>query len=226
MFRRVVSEHGRVEVTGGGSMQLRNVRVLALAIAAFSQASRLRRAQITTGTVTGTVKDAQGGVIPGATVVLISEARGTKLAPGRDQRNRRLRHSERHADTYTVEVTMEAFKTLRRTGIQVSGGDRVGVPAADARSRRRHRRNRQRHRRSAAGPVAERRALVRGHHRADREPADRARQLHQPDRVHARRRRRRRLGRRHPPRRRRPEQHHDGRRLGDGHRQQRPDAAA
>src|SRR6188768_3643651 len=38
-------------------------------------------AQITTGNVTGTVKDAQGGVVPGATVLLISEARGTKLAP-------------------------------------------------------------------------------------------------------------------------------------------------
>ena len=32
-------------------------------------------AQITPGNVTGTVKDAQGGVVPGATVVLISEAR-------------------------------------------------------------------------------------------------------------------------------------------------------
>ena len=35
-------------------------------------------AQITTGTVAGTIKDAQGGVIPGATVVLISESRGTR----------------------------------------------------------------------------------------------------------------------------------------------------
>ena len=34
-------------------------------------------AQITTGTLSGTVKDAQGGVIPGATVVLISESKQT-----------------------------------------------------------------------------------------------------------------------------------------------------
>ena len=32
-------------------------------------------------------------------------------------------------DTYTVEVTLQAFKTVKRGGIIVSGGDRVGVPA-------------------------------------------------------------------------------------------------
>ena len=32
-------------------------------------------AQITTGVLAGTVKDAQGGVVPGATVTLISERR-------------------------------------------------------------------------------------------------------------------------------------------------------
>ena len=32
-------------------------------------------------------------------------------------------------DVYTVEVTMDSFKTVRRTGVRVSGGDRIGVPA-------------------------------------------------------------------------------------------------
>src|SRR5207247_6372370 len=31
-------------------------------------------------------------------------------------------------DTCTVEVTLEAFKTVKRAGIAVSGGDRVGIP--------------------------------------------------------------------------------------------------
>lgn len=39
------------------------------------------RAQITTGSVAGTVRDAQGGVIPGATVTLVREDQGTRSAP-------------------------------------------------------------------------------------------------------------------------------------------------
>ncbi len=86
-------------------------------------------AQITTGTVTGTVKDPQGGVVPGATVVLVSEARGTKSAPAVTSGTGDFVFPNVTPDTYTVEVTMDGFKTLRRQGIQVSGADRVAVPA-------------------------------------------------------------------------------------------------
>ncbi|PYR23695.1 MAG: hypothetical protein DMF94_00510 [Acidobacteria bacterium] len=85
-------------------------------------------AQITTGTVSGNVKDAQGGVIPGATVVLISETRGTKSAPAVTNETGNYVFPNVTPDTYTVEVTLEAFKTVKRAGIAVSGGDRVGIP--------------------------------------------------------------------------------------------------
>src|SRR4030088_69292 len=85
-------------------------------------------AQITTGTVSGTVKDAQGGVIPGATVVLISETRGTKSAPAITNETGSYVFPNVTADTYTVEVTLDAFKTVKRGGIAVSGGDHVGIP--------------------------------------------------------------------------------------------------
>jgi hypothetical protein len=86
-------------------------------------------AQITTGTVSGNVKDAQGGVIPGATVVLISETRGTKSTPALTNETGNFVFPNVTPDTYTVEVTLEGFKTARRTGVAVSGGDRVGVQA-------------------------------------------------------------------------------------------------
>ena len=86
-------------------------------------------AQITTGTVTGTVKDPQGGVIPGATVVLVSETRGTKSAPAVTNETGTYVFPNVTADTYTVEISLDAFKAVRRTGITVSGGDRVGIPA-------------------------------------------------------------------------------------------------
>jgi hypothetical protein len=85
-------------------------------------------AQITTGTVSGTVRDSQGAVIPGATVVLISETRGTRSAPAVTNENGDYVFPNVTPDTYTVEVTLEGFKTVRRAGIAVSGADRVGIP--------------------------------------------------------------------------------------------------
>jgi hypothetical protein len=86
-------------------------------------------AQITTGTVAGTVKDTQGGVIPGATVVLISEARGTRSVSLVTNERGDYVFPNITPDTYTIEVTMSGFRTLRRGGIAVSGGERVVVPA-------------------------------------------------------------------------------------------------
>jgi len=86
-------------------------------------------AQITTGTVSGTVKDAQGGVIPGATVVLVSETRGTRSAPAVTSASGDFVFPNMTPDTYTVEVTMSGFRTLNRKGVEVSGGSRVAIPA-------------------------------------------------------------------------------------------------
>ena len=93
-------------------MQLRKVRVLAFAIAAFCAGLMPAAAQITTGTVTGTVKDAQGGVIPGATVVLTSEARGTKLAPVVTNESGDFVIPNVTADVYTVEITMDEISDM------------------------------------------------------------------------------------------------------------------
>ena len=84
-------------------------------------------AQITTGTVTGTIKDEQGLAVPGATVVLVSETRQTRSAPAVTGTSGDFVFPNVSADTYAVEVTMDGFRTTRRGNVAVSGGDRIGV---------------------------------------------------------------------------------------------------
>ncbi len=86
-------------------------------------------AQITTGTILGNVKDSTGGVVPGATVVLISESRGTKSLPAVTNATGDYVFPNVTADVYTIEVTMDGFRTVKRAGIRASGGDRVTVQA-------------------------------------------------------------------------------------------------
>jgi hypothetical protein len=85
-------------------------------------------AQITTGVVTGALKDEQGAVVPGATVTLVSDTRGTRVADSRTNENGNFVFPNVPGDTYTIEVTLEGFKTMRRAGVLVSPGDRVVVP--------------------------------------------------------------------------------------------------
>ena len=67
-------------------------------------------AQITTGTVTGRVVDSSGGVIPNASVTLISETRGTKSAALPTNADGDYVFPNVTPDTYTVEVTAASFK--------------------------------------------------------------------------------------------------------------------
>ena len=78
----------------------------------------LSAAAQTSSTVAGTVKDAQGLTIPGATVTLISESRGTTFETQAGTTGDFV-VSNVPADTYTVRVTMDGFKT---TGTQGRGG--------------------------------------------------------------------------------------------------------
>ena len=106
-------------------------RVLATVCALLLAVALPVSAQITTGTVAGTIKDSTGGVIPGATVVLVSETKNTRSAPVVTSGSGDFVFPNVTPDTYTVEVTMPSFRTLKRAGIQVSGGSRVSLPAME-----------------------------------------------------------------------------------------------
>ena len=103
-------------------------RVALMALLVACLAAPAAFAQITTGTIAGTVQDSSGGVIPGATVVLISESRGTRSVPGVTNATGDFVFPNTTPDTYTVEVTMPGFSTVQRRGVAVSGGDRVTLP--------------------------------------------------------------------------------------------------
>ena len=83
-------------------------------------------AQVTTGNVTGSVRDSQGGVVPGALVTLTSATRGTS-ADTHTNANGDFLFPNVTADTYLVKVSLDGFKTIERGNVAVSPGDRVAV---------------------------------------------------------------------------------------------------
>lgn len=84
-------------------------------------------AQGVTATVSGTVKDASGAVVPGATVTLVSESKKTESAPAVTSSTGDFVFPNIAADTYTIRVEMPSFKTLQRTGLAVSPGSQIRV---------------------------------------------------------------------------------------------------
>src|SRR3989442_9285468 len=60
-------------------------------------------AQLTRGTISGTVKDSGSGVVPGATVILTDQARGTNFAPVTTNDTGDFVFPDVATGTYTVE---------------------------------------------------------------------------------------------------------------------------
>ena len=167
------------------------LRICLMAFVALLTAARAAPAQVTTGFITGTVQDGQGGVIPGATVTLISEARGTRSAPTVTGPSGDFVFPNVSVDTYTIEVAMASFKTLRRPGVAVSAGIAGRGRSPDHRGRRRGR-DRGGQGRGAGHPGGERRAIVHDSDRVRPEPPARQPQLHRAGAAGARRHRHRR----------------------------------
>src|ERR1044071_9221403 len=84
------------------------------------------RAQTTSASVSGSVSDAQGGLLPGATVTLTSRTQGNSLTATTDSEGRFVFAVVR-PDTYTLRVTMQGFKTLERTNVVVSANDKLST---------------------------------------------------------------------------------------------------
>ena len=83
-------------------------------------------AQTTSASVSGTVQDAQGGVLPGVTVTLTSRTQGNALTAVTDEGGRFVFAIVR-PDTYTLQVALQGFKTLERTNVVVNANDRLST---------------------------------------------------------------------------------------------------
>ena len=133
-------------------------------------------AQTTSASVSGTVQDAQGGVLPGVTVTLTSRTQGNTLTATTDAEGRFVFAIVR-PDTYTLQAALQGFKTLERTNLVVNANDRLSAGVLDPRSRRDDRGSHRLEPRQRAADD-ERRALVHARERgAEEHRQQRARAL-------------------------------------------------
>src|SRR3954462_371851 len=83
--------------------------------------------QGSTGTLSGTVHDQQGGAIPGASVTVINESKAVTVATVVTNGSGDFVVPNLATGTYKLQVEMPQFKTLNLPGVVVTSGDRVSA---------------------------------------------------------------------------------------------------
>ncbi len=85
-------------------------------------------AQNTSGSITGTVQDASGAVIPGAQVALINQDQGVTTQHTVTNEAGIYLFGALPAANYTVTVELPGFKTYKKTDIKLFVNDKMGLP--------------------------------------------------------------------------------------------------
>jgi hypothetical protein len=104
-------------------MFFRKTSLLLLFIASFliAQPQTASAQGIVTGTITGTITDASGAVVPGAPVVATNTATGAKIT-GKTDNAGGITLNDVPIGTYTVVVSAPSFAPLTISNLQVSSG--------------------------------------------------------------------------------------------------------
>jgi hypothetical protein len=79
-------------------------------------------AQAVTGTISGSVADQQGQLIPGATLTITNEANNDMRVSVSDERGN-FQVTNLQPGSYTVKVEMQSFRTLERKNVVLSAGE-------------------------------------------------------------------------------------------------------
>ena len=80
------------------------------------------------GTLTGTVRDASGAVLPGVTVEAASPSLIEKVRTVVSGSTGQWRIVDLRAGTYTLTFTLEGFSTVKRDGIELTGSATLTIP--------------------------------------------------------------------------------------------------
>ncbi|HWP85722.1 MAG TPA: TonB-dependent receptor [Terriglobia bacterium] len=83
-------------------------------------------AQITTGSIYGTVKDTTGAVLPGASVTVVNEETGVSRTVPTDAMGRYVAPSL-NPGRYRVTASLTGFQTMVRSGIEITVGRQAAV---------------------------------------------------------------------------------------------------
>ncbi len=85
-------------------------------------------AQTTSASVSGSAKDAQGAVLPGAAVTLTSNTQGTVVTVQTDSLGNFLFPYVK-PDSYTLKISLVGFQSVQRTPVTVNANDRIAAGA-------------------------------------------------------------------------------------------------
>src|SRR5215831_8415455 len=102
-----------------------NVCLIAFALLTFGSTLQ---AQNTSGSITGTVQDATGAVIPGVQVSLINQEQGAAARQTVTNEAGIYLFSALPAATYTITAELAGFKVYKKTDVKLFVNDKMGLP--------------------------------------------------------------------------------------------------
>src|SRR5262245_39808138 len=83
---------------------------------------------VTTSTLTGVVKDVQGGVLPGASVAAVHVPTGTSYETVTEGDGSFQVLNVRVGGPYTITIALQGFKTFEQTGVLARLGEATNIP--------------------------------------------------------------------------------------------------